>query len=332
MDVAGTDEVISERACEVYGETPVWDMVLPWEPEMGNSLEALQKWSAAGVDFVSVHPAGDRHNIGEAVKRIAHARADILSQPDELVLAESVADIDRARAEGKLAVGLHVEGSRLFERDLAVIEAYYKLGVRFCHPVFNLLNSFGGGCGDVEDVGLSKYGRAVVAEMNKLGMLLDGAHVGRRTTLEMMALSSSPVIFSHVACDAVYGHFRNVDDEQLLACAATGGVIGITGNNNYLGGAPSTEMLFRHLDHIVRVAGADHAGLGIDHVVDTAVLDEYVRGRPGEWEGEWMPFEFAGPEQFLALTDRMLEAGYPEASVRGILGGNFRRVCEQVWK
>src|SRR5262245_11847580 len=107
--MAGATEAIgvSERARVLYATASVWDMVLPWEPEMGNNVDLLTRWHAAGVGFVSVHPAGDRHNIGEGVRRIAHARADILSRPDELVLAESVAEIDRARNEGKLAVGLH---------------------------------------------------------------------------------------------------------------------------------------------------------------------------------------------------------------------------------
>lgn len=327
----GVSESAAARARDLYSTTAVWDMVMPWEPPMGNSVELLGRWRAAGVAFVSVHPAGDRHNVGEAVRRIAHARADILARPDELVLAESVADIDRARVEGKLAVGLHVEGSRLFERDLALIEAYYKLGVRFCHPVFNLLNSFGGGCADEEDVGLSKYGRTAVDEMNRVGMLLDGAHVGHRTTLEMIDRSSSPIIFSHVACAAVYTHFRNVEDDQIRACAARGGVIGITGNNNYLGAEPNIETLFRHVDHIAELVGADHVGLGIDYVDDTQALDEYVRGRPDEWAGSWKPFAFATPEQLLPLTERLLAAGYPEANVRGILGENFGRVCLQVW-
>ena len=307
-------------------------MVLPWEPAMGNNVELLVRWRAAGVSFVSVHPAGDRHNVGEAVRRIAHARTDILSRPEELILAESVADIDRARVQGKLAVGLHVEGSRLLERDIAVIEAYYKLGIRFCHPVFNLLNSFGGGCADEHDVGLSKYGRAVVAEMNRVGMLLDGAHVGHRTTRDMIEHSSSPVIFSHVACASVYPHFRNVGDDQIRACAASGGVIGITGNNNYLGDDPTVETLFRHLDHIVELVGPDHVGIGIDYIDDTGALDEYVRARPDEWAGAWKPFAFTTPEQFLALTDRLLAAGYSDDAVLGILGDNFRRVCLQVWK
>jgi membrane dipeptidase len=331
-NVVESSTAVSARAAELYALARVWDMVLPWEPEMGNDVALLSRWHAAGVDFVSVHPAGDRHNVGEAVRRIAHARADILGAPDELVLAESVEDIERARVEGKLAVGLHVEGSRLFERDVAVIEAFYKLGIRFCHPVFNLLNSFGGGCSDSPDVGISKFGRSVVHEMNRVGMLLDGAHVGRRTTLDMLEISTSPVVFSHVACAAVFPHFRNVNDEQIRACAASGGVVGLTGNNNYLGDDPSVETLFRHLDHVVELVGPDHVGLGIDYVDDAPALDEYVRARPDEWAGSWRPFAFATPDQFPALVDRMLAAGYPEPSVRGVLGENWLRVCANVWK
>jgi membrane dipeptidase len=163
-------------------------------------------------------------------------------------------------------------------------------------------------------------------------MLPDAAHAGRRTTLEMVELSDGPIIFSHVACAAVYSHFRNVDDEQIRACAARGGVIGITGNNNYLGDVPTIETLFRHVDHVVEIAGPERVGLGIDYVDDTAALNAFVAGRPEEWAGHWEPFAFATPEQFLGLTERMLSAGYPDDSVRGILGGNFRRVCAAVWK
>lgn len=328
---ASTQDV-QAHAAALYRDAEVWDMVLPWEPEMGNSVELLARWRASGVSFVSVHPAGDRHNIGEAVRRIAHARAAILSRPEELVLAESIADIDRGRAEGKLAVGLHVEGSQLFERDVTLIEAFYRLGIRFCHPVFNLQNSFGGGCADDNDGGLSKYGRAAVAKMNTVGMLLDGAHAGRRTSFEMIECSDAPIVFSHVACGALHPHFRNVTDEQVRACAAKGGVVGLTGNNNYLGDDPTVETLFRHLDHIVNLVGPDHAGLGIDYVHDARALDKYVAQRPDEWAGTWAPFAFASPEQFVTLVDRILRAGYPDAAVRSILGGNFRRVCERVWK
>jgi hypothetical protein len=141
-------------------------------------------------------PAGDNHNIGEAMRRIGRLRSHIRNdKTGKLILAESVDDILRAKAEGKLAVGIHLEGFRCLERDLNLIEIYYQLGVRFCHPIFNLVNSIGGGCADRIDIGLTNFGLKVIREMNRVGMLVDGAHAGYRTTLDMMEHSEAPVVF-----------------------------------------------------------------------------------------------------------------------------------------
>lgn len=320
------------RGAELYAAATVCDLVFPYEPDFGNDVALFDRWRDAGFSFLSVHPAGDNHGIAEAVRRIARARADILAAPDRLVLAETVADVRRAKAEGKLGVGLHVEGSRLLERDLHMIEAYYRLGVRFCHPVFNVMNSFGGGCADPADPGLSAYGAEVLAEMNRVGMLADGAHVGYRTTMDMLERTTAPMLFSHVGCHALHPHFRNVRDDQIRACARTGGVIGISGMNNYLGGEPTTELIARHVDHVAELAGPQHVALGLDFVLDGPGLLAYVEGRPAEWPGAWEPFRFAVPAQAMELAELLLARGWSERDVLGVLGENALRVCEATWR
>ena len=114
----------------LYQDALVWDMVFIYEPDMGNAANMFDRYLAAGINFISVHPAGDRHNVGDAIKRIARCRTDIKAHPNA-VLVESVDDILRARAQGKLAVGIHLEGFRCLERDLNLVETYYQLGVRF---------------------------------------------------------------------------------------------------------------------------------------------------------------------------------------------------------
>ena len=184
-----------DRAKQLYADSLVWDMVFIYEPEMGNAANLFDRYRAAGVDFVSVHPAGDRHTIAEAVKRIARCRADVRAHPNA-VLIESVDDILAAKRDGKLAVSIHLEGLRPLERDLNMVEVYYALGVRFAHLIFNLINEIGGGCADRYDIGLTKFGVKVVHEMNRVGMLVDGAHCGYRATLDMIEVSKDPVIFS----------------------------------------------------------------------------------------------------------------------------------------
>jgi len=312
----------------------LWDLVFIYEPDMGNGANLFDRYRSAGVDFISVHPAGDRHNIQEAVKRIARCRADIAAHPNA-VLVYSVDDIVRAKAAGKLAVGLHLEGFRCLERDLSMIDIYYQLGVRFVHPIFNLNSEIGGGGADRSETGLTKFGVKMVREMNRVGMLVDGAHAGYRSTLDMMDVSHDPVILSHVACHAVHPHFRNVRDDQIARCAAVGGVIGITGAAFYLGGA-SAEQYFRHLDHVVQLAGPSHAGIALDYLDQSHHLTAFIEARPDEWpgkdEGAWEPMAFLGPEIIAEVTELMLKHGYADEDVAAIRGGNWMSLCERVWK
>jgi membrane dipeptidase len=329
---------ISEAATRLHQDALVWDMIFIYEPEWENDVRLFSRWLESGFNFVSCHPAGDNQNIAEGIKRVARARNQILNESSgNFVLVETVKDIFKAKAEGKLAVTLQLEGFRCLERDLNLIETYYKLGVRLCHPIFNLLNSVGGGCADRIDVGLSKFGVRVIEEMNRVGMIVDGAHAGYKATLDMIEVSSHPVVLSHNGCYSLRPHFRNMRDEQIRACAAKGGVIGISGAGYYLGGEPTPELMFKHIDHIVQMLGSsEHVGLGLDHLAQTAYLERFIDERPEEWpglnEGLWEPMSFFRPEQTPKLTELMLTNGYPEQAIRNILGENFLRVCQQVWK
>jgi membrane dipeptidase len=319
----------------LYRDALVWDMVFVYEPEMDNDIRLFPRWQAAGVNFISVHPAGDRHNIGEAMRRIARLRHQVLTDPSgRYLLVESVDDILRAKGEGQLAVGIHLEGFRCLERDLNMIEVYYQLGVRFCHPIFNLVNSIGGGSADRIDIGLTRFGIQVIKEMNRVGMLVDGAHAGYRTTMEMMEVSADPMVFTHLGCYAVRPHFRNVRDDQIKACAAQGGMVGITSAGFYLGGL-DPETYFRHIDHVATLVGPEHVGIGLDSMERTDLLQAFIESRPEEWpgreEGMWEPMGFIRPEQLIEVTELMLRHGYRESQVRGILGENWLRVCRAVW-
>ena len=134
-----------------------------------------------------------------------------------------------ARKAAKLAVGFHFQGTAPFEEELGWVDLFYQLGVRHALMAYNEQNLVGSGCHVAEDTGLSDFGRELVAEMNRVGMLVDCAHTGYRTTMETLEASASPVIISHTNVRALCDHPRCVWDDQIEACTAPGGVLGMTG-------------------------------------------------------------------------------------------------------
>lgn len=313
----------------------VADMIFIYEPPIGNDVRLFGDYIEAGVDFIQCHPAGDDHNISQAVQRIAAMRRDVFARPDLCRLVLSVDDIRRAKADRKLAVGIQLEGFRCLERNLDMIDVYYALGVRLCHPVFNVTNSIGGGCADGDDIGLTKFGCRVVGGMNKVGMIVDGAHAGHRTQLDMLEASSAPVVYTHHGVHSLHPQIRNLRDDVIRGCAEHGGVVGISGAGYYLGGMPSPERIFRHIDYVAQMVGPEHVGFGLDWAAQPRHIENAMIAAPDVWGGgldAWQPIEFSPPSLINQVVELMDRAGYAETAVEAILGGNWMRVASEVWK
>jgi membrane dipeptidase len=315
----------------------IWDMVLPLAPSVGNTVGLLDRFRAAGHAYVSLTIAGDDCHLAEAMHRLALARAEIAGRSDRLQLVSGVADILAARGAGKLAVGLHLEGTECLERDPALIALFYALGVRHAILAFNQNNSAAGGCADLGNVGLSRLGQRFLAHMRDAGMLLDLSHMSERSSLEAIDHIGMPVVFSHSNAAAIHPHYRNVSDVQARACAATGGLIGVSGSSGYLGPCSSlAEGVFRHIDHLVQLLGDDHVGLGTDYVADAAAVMRIMAERPDEWPSDAQvrhdDLRYLAPEGLADVIALMERAGYGEAGIRKILGGNYLRVAGRVWR
>ncbi len=326
---------VSQRARGFFRneQVLVWDNVMP---ELDYIDVILRRWHAVGVNFTSYSLDGTADTEAN-VRDIAFRRRQIRERSDYLAYADSVVAIQQAKSAGKLAVGFNFQDTLPFGRDLANVRRFYDLGVRQAGLAYNNRNYVGDGCAEPVDAGLSLFGRALVREMNRVGMIIDGSHVGHRTTLEAMEISTQPFVFSHSNPFAIRPHYRSIRDDQIKACAASGGVIGINGVGFWVGDVDApTEAIFRCLDYTVQLVGPDHVGLGFDYIYDLDRLIREVRADPILWppyKGEWMVrHNYAGAEQMVQLVQHMLDHQYPDSAIVAILGANWRRVAAQVWK
>ena len=327
---------ISERAAALYDEALVWDMTLPWVEGYADEDVTLPRFRAAGIDAVSLTVNDFPGSIDGTVRHIAKVKAHLAARSDQMVLIHGADDIVAAKREGRLALTLNLQETNPLERCLEMVRVYYDLGVRHMLLAYNQKNFVGDGCAEPTDAGLSRFGARAVAEMNRVGMLVDGTHSGRRTTMEAMEVATKPFIFSHCCAAGVVEHYRNITDEQIKACAATGGVIGINGVGRFLDDKDATtESMFRQLDYVATLVGPAHVGIGLDYVKDAPRFWDSARAAPEAWprvgDKPHEDHENAQPEQLLELTHLMLERGYAEEDVRGILGQNFLRIARAVW-
>jgi len=328
---------VSTAVRDLFTRTVVWDnhSCMPLRYDDESFLPQLARHKAIGTNFVILNVSFDGMAHGTALNMIASFRSWIERHSDEFVVAGSVDDIERARAEGRLAVAFDLEGGEAVEDHIGLVEAFYTLGVRWMLMAYNKNNKLGGGCQD-DDSGLTDYGRAVIDEMERVGMVADCSHTGYRTARDVMEYSRNPVNFSHSNALAVTDHPRNIPDDLIRACAASGGVVNVNGIGIFLGDPQSsTDAFMRHLEYMLDVAGPEHVGLGLDYVFDTAELDEYLRSRPDFFppeKGYTGTVGLVEPERIPVIADEMLRRGYDDDTVLNVLGRNNMRVARQVWK
>ncbi|WP_374408457.1 dipeptidase [Hydrogenophaga sp.] len=311
---------------------------LPLHPDA--SFAPLERYRTAGVHYVSINVGMDMNPLTQILPVIASFRAQIAGQPDRYVLPDTVADIERARHEGKLAVGFDLEGALPLLERAEMVALYRDLGVRQMHFAYNRNNSVAGGCHDTPQ-GLTALGRRMVEAANAAGVILDCSHTERRTTLDMMAHSRQPVVFSHANPLALVDHGRNITDEQIRACAATGGVVCISGVSRFLGvEQPSADDIARHMAYVAERVGPQHVGLGLDIGFGEPGLND---DPPPPFDpAHWWPLaegygdgirqmRYAPLDTWRQMPDALRRMGMGTDDIDAILGGNMARVARQVW-
>jgi membrane dipeptidase len=311
---------------------------LPLHPDA--DFSPLEEYRACGVHYCSINIGMDMNPLEQILPVIAAFRARLLEHPDRFVLPRTVAEIELAAAEGRLAVGFDLEGAIPLRSRPEMVALFRDLGVRQIHFAYNRNNEVAGGCHD-QDQGLTALGRRMVEAVNRAGVLMDCSHTGRRASLEIMEVSSAPVVFSHANPLALVEHGRNISDEQIRRCAATGGVVCVSGVSRFLDRSPPTaEDVVRHAAYVADLVGIDHVGIGLDLSFRQPAIDDTP---PGEFDpGFWWPSS-AGYDQGLskttyppvsawrALRPALLASGMGEDEADRVMGANMQRVARQVW-
>jgi membrane dipeptidase len=235
---------------------------------------------------------------------------------DSLILATAAADVERAKREGKVAAILGLEGAEPLAGDLRLLRTFHRLGVRNIGLTWNYRNQAADGIGVTGPHGLTDFGQALVREMNRLGIMVDIAHLAPPGVADVLALSTQPVIASHSGAYALQAHRRNLTDGQLEGIARNGGVVGVTFVPGFLNADPEKahiSQVLDHIDYIARTVGVDYVGLGSD-------FDGYKGVTHGLEDVTCLP----------QITAGLLERGHAPPEVRKILGGNYLRVFRQV--
>ena len=312
-----------------------------------------------------LYGGGGAGAIKRADEQVAAVRALAEKHPDTWAIATTAADVRRIAGEGKLAALMGLEGGYAIDERLEMVERYYRMGVRYMSPAWSVSTSWAGSSGDMEGKtrGLNDFGKRVIREMNRLGMMVDVSHVSDPTFWDIVKSSTKPVIATHSGCRAIANVARNLDDRMLRALAEKGGVCCVLfypeflepgwsekkkrvdaeiaplvqrASNEEKGSIARKKMardrvrieeyakrlppvgiarLVDHIDHIVKLVGIDHVGIGSDFDGIQAV-----------------PTDLGSVSDFPNLTKELLRRGYSEADVDKILGGNMLRVMEEVEK
>ncbi len=321
---------------DLYTDALVWDAHAGVFPDPKVDLTLLNDWRDNGVNYLSINVGFDVMDWQQTLGTLAAYRRWLLSHDDQFMLAGTIEDIQRAGRQGKLAVSFDIEGMNALNGDINMVGVYHALGVRQMLFAYNLNNAAAGGCHDT-DIGLTDFGRAILNEMNRVGLIVDCSHAAYRTTMDIMAESTDPVVFSHSNPVMICDHERNIRDDQIQACAKTGGVIGINGMGIFLGDNDvSNNTLLHHIVYVSELVGVEHVGLGFDFSPDTGLdIGLILSSRPDFWPAgqryDTPGIRHAGPSQLPDLVNCLCDHGFGDKEIRGILGENFHRVASVAW-
>ncbi|RYL92496.1 membrane dipeptidase [Sporolactobacillus sp. THM7-4] len=270
----------------------------------------------------------------KALDQISALYSEIQESPDKIQLCTNYREIEEAHEKGRLAILLSLEGVDPLTNDLDLLQIFYTLGVRLVGLTWSRRN-FAADGSHFEPVdegrkgGLTEFGVKLVERAEKLGMIIDVSHLNDEGFWDVMERTGTPVIASHSNVREIASSMRNLTDDQIRALAASGGVIGMNGFSSFVSDRyeeRDVEHLLHHVDHIVKLVGIEHVGIGLD-------ICTFLTGI------NLKPAGFTGPDNFdvianhsevLRFTEGLVKRGYTDEQIGLILGGNFLNVYKKI--
>lgn len=318
--------------------------------DAGQREEYLTAWRASGVTCVLQNAGEESSSPLKLIKRLAYFTYLTDMMRGQVARAAVPDDIEAAKKAGQFCLYMTGNGVPLAQQwdsaaeELEYVRIYFQLGIRMMHLTYNRRNVLGDGCAEPANGGLSDLGRAAVAEMNRVGVIVDVAHSGWRTSLEAAKASSKPMVASHSGAVEVHRHIRSKPDEVIRAIADTGGYVGVYSVTSFLGRGGDLAAMLDHIEYLVKKFGADHVAIGTDLAYIPMGQNEEYR-KMGARPKSRTPYESLWPEGALdnrshaslawtnwpMFTVGMVQRGISDVDIRKILGGNVMRVCRAVW-
>jgi membrane dipeptidase len=344
----------SERAVRLVRESLVIDMLnqflyrsdlqarlRQWLAKPGAFATAdFQRFIDSGINAINFGEGANTYD--EAIRLFADWNSFLAQYPDWLLRIGAASDFDKAKSSHRYGILFGCQNASHFRRPEDV-DTFYGLGQRVSQLTYNFRNLVGNGAFEPHDDGISEFGATIVERMNRVGMAVDCGHAGDRTMLDAFEISKAPVIISHGNCRALNaGHPRCVTDKAIRRMAKSGGVMGINFISFMVKEHEPTNVddVIDHIDHVAHLAGIEHVGIGSDFGLESndfappEVLanilqraDKRYRVHHREAVGD-----LAGERRIYVLTDALIRRGYTDEHIRLVLGGNWRRVLDTIWK
>ncbi|MDC3088762.1 dipeptidase [Alphaproteobacteria bacterium] len=281
-------------------------------------------------------------NFNETINKLTIWNDHFKTNSDIICHIKSANDIIKAHSDGKVGIILGWQNTSAIEDDINKLQIFYDLGVRIAQLTYNTQNLVGSGCWEANDGGLSDFGKDVVSEMNRLGMVIDLSHVGPKTSSDTIKLSKMPVAYTH-CCPAIKKHPRNKTDDQLKEIANRGGMIGFASYTPFLpkGTDSNIDDCVEAMEYMINIVGENSVGIGTDWVQDQNIeFFEYLQKDKGTGRFVSTPYKVVPPmpkgisklSQFQNFGLAMKKSGWKTKRIEKVLGQNWFLFFKEVWK